>query len=94
MRRAVYLVLGFLVLASLSPVALALASFAVADLAGCGTDGPGFTGCHLLGMDLSETLTIGAQLHWFAFFTLPFGAVSLVLLILLALFDLIRYLRR
>ena len=65
-----------------------------ADAAGCDTDGAGFSGCHVFGMDVSETLTIGAQLHWFAFFTLPFGAVAIILLILLALIDLIRYLRR
>jgi hypothetical protein len=94
MRKVLYR-FGFgLLFLSLLPLLLAFLSYGIASAAGCGIEAGGVVQCRILGLDLGETLGIGLMLHWFGLITLPFAALALLLILLLALVDLIRYLRR
>ena len=92
--RITYLILGGLLFLCLLPVLAALAAYALAGPLGCQGDGPALSGCILFGTDWSDALTTAATLHWFGLVTLPLAALLVILLLLLALFDLIRRLRR
>lgn len=92
--RVAYLVLGSLLMLCLLPVLVAVMALALAGPMGCDSDGPGFRDCRLFGTDWSDAMTGATMLHWFGLVTLPIAAVLAVLLILLALFDVARRLRR
>jgi hypothetical protein len=92
--RVAYLVLASLLILCLLPVLVALAASLLAGPMGCTTDGGGLSSCTFLGTDWSEALTLATMLHWLGLVTLPLAALLTVLLLLLALVDLIRRLRR
>lgn len=94
MRKVLYL-FGFgLLFLCLLPVLLALLGLGVASVAGCAVDASTTHPCLILGADLGETLYTLTMLHWFGLITLPLAVVPLLLILLMALVDLIRYLRR
>ncbi len=94
MRKFLYL-FGFgLLFLGLLPLLLALLSYAVSTAAGCVIEAGGVVQCEILGLDVGEALGIGIMLHWVGLITLPLAALALVFLLLLALVDLIRHLRR
>ena len=92
--RVAYAVLGSLLLLCLLPILVAVAAILIARAAGCIPDGGVFDTCRILGTDWADALTTSITLHWLGLITLPFAAVLAVLLLLLALFDLLRRLRR
>ena len=94
MRKFLYL-FGFgLLFLGLLPLLLAFLSYGIASAAGCVIEAGGVVQCEILGLDMGEALGIGFMLHWFGLITLPLSIIPLILILLLALVDLIRYLRR
>ena len=92
--RVAYAVLGALLLLCLLPVLVAVAAILLARAAGCIPDGGAFATCRIFGVDWAEALTTSLTLHWLGLVTLPFAALLAVLLLLIALVDLLRRLRR
>ena len=94
MRKFLYL-FGFgLLFLCLLPVFLTLLGMGIAAVAGCEIGGGGPQTCLILGSDWGETLYTLTMMHWYALLTLPLAVVPLILILVLALVDLIRYLRR
>ena len=92
--RVAYAVLGALLLLCLLPVLVAVAAIGIARVAGCIPEGAVFSTCRIFGADWADALTTSVTLHWLGIVTLPIAAAVAVLLLLLALVDLIRRLRR
>lgn len=94
MRKILYLSGFSLLFLCLLPIILALSGLAIANAVGCDISVTSTSHCLILGTDWGETLYTLTMLHWFGLVTLPVAALTVIFILLLALFDLIRYLRR
>jgi hypothetical protein len=73
-----------IVLLAAMPVISALISGAIAGALGCQLNEGGAPPCPLMGVDLGEMLVVMFVLGWFAFVTLPLGAVALAVWLIVA----------
>jgi hypothetical protein len=67
-----------IVLFAASPLLLALLASGIAGALGCSLNEGGASPCLFMGTDIGETLVVMFVLGWFAFWTLPLGALALV----------------
>lgn len=79
LRRLYWLALPLTVLLSCLPLLLTFAASLVANLAGCALDEGGAHRCLILGHDWGDTLYHLLVGGWMMLFTLPLGALLLVL---------------
>ena len=93
-KRILYICLTVVLLVCLAPVLLAVAAGVTASIAGCALDEGSVHPCLIAGADWGDVLYTGMMMAWFGLITLPFAGVAVIGLVLLALYDLIRYLSR
>jgi hypothetical protein len=62
------------------PIAILLLTNGVAGALGCKLSEGGPSPCHLLGLDISRAMYVGAVSFWYALTTLPTGIPLLILL--------------
>ena len=67
-----------ILLFALAPLLSPLMAGAIADMHGCALDEGGVHPCIIGGTDYGETLSVMFVSGWFAFVTLPLGALGLV----------------
>jgi hypothetical protein len=84
-----------IVLFAIAPLISVFISGGIADALGCTVNEGGSSPCLFRGTDIGETLNVMFVLGWFAFETLPLGAVMLAIwLVVACVVVLIKWRRR
>lgn len=90
MIKYLYILLTVILVICLLPVFSPFAAVLVANLAGCALDEGSAHTCVIFGADWAETLYFMFVFGWLALATLPFAALALVLICMLAIGNWLR----